>query len=73
MLEIRKIDTHKRPRYFLENRGTAGTNTIAIFDTLADAALALRFLRGGNLTDDAMGRAEAILTHVDDNACKTGQ
>ena len=67
MLEIRRNDTRKRVMYLLENRWANSTNTIAIFDKLADAALALRFMRGGNLTDGDLSRAREIFARVDND------
>ena len=58
-------------RYMRGNRGKPDSywmlddrdGLLAKFDTLADAALALRYMIGGNLTEAEVERAAAILAN----------
>ena len=66
MFEIRSTYFRKRSRYHLESGDASSLNTVAIFDNLADAALALRYLNGGNLTDADLIRARDVFKAQDD-------
>ena len=65
-MTIKRMDTgrgqSRRPVYDLEEGGAI----VARFTSLEEAALVLRYMEAGNMTEEDMGRAVAALKAIDE-------
>lgn len=72
MLELRTVRNWHKAKYYHICDTTDAINDIAIFDNIAEAALALRYLNGGNLTDADLERAREIFKALDTKQSEAG-